>query len=131
MNATPRVLIVDDEQPICDFMALVLGTNGYDVRIAKDGREGVKLYRSVRPNLIISDIAMPDMEGIEFIRTLIRKKCGTPIIAMSGDSVGTNFLNSAVLLGATDFLAKPFTARKLSETVKRVWKEGCNPIEDE
>ncbi len=124
LNAIQRVLVVDDEQAICDFIGLVLAKNGYDIRVAKDGREGLKQFRSAKPGLIISDIIMPDMEGIEFILTLIRKKRGTPIIAMSGDALGTNFLNSAVLLGAKDFLAKPFTARKLIDTVKRVLKEG-------
>ena len=123
-SAIQRVLIVDDEQAICDFVSLVLRKNGYDISTAKDGREGLRQFRSVKPDLVISDIIMPDMEGIEFIRTLIRKNNDTPIIMMSGDVVGTNFLKSALILGAKDFLAKPFTAEKLVETVERVLKEG-------
>ena len=123
-SAIQRVLIVDDEQAICDYISLVLSKNGYDTSVAKDGREGLRQFRSVKPDLVISDIIMPDMEGIEFIRTLIRKNSGTPIIVMSGDVVGTNFLKSALILGAKDFLVMPFAAEKLVETVERVLKEG-------
>jgi len=78
---------------------------------------GIKLFREVRPLLVITDIVMPDMEGIELIRTLRQEAPNLLILAISGGSNLALYLRSATALGATAALAKPFAAGELLTAV--------------
>ncbi len=118
-----KVLVVDDKPSITDLVSLILTEEGYEVSIANDGRQGLKQFESVVPDLVISDIVMPDMEGIEFIKTLVKKKKDIPVIVMSGNIVGRKFLKTARLFGAKADLTKPFTTQELIETVNRILME--------
>ena len=112
-----KILVVDDESQVRKVIALLLEKNGYEVRMANNGREGVKEYTDYQPDLVLTDIAMPDMEGIEFLRILRKEKEDLPIIVMSGNNVGQRFLISARLFGATAVLEKPFTNEDLLSAV--------------
>ncbi len=118
-----KILVVDDEAILCEFIGLALRAEGYEVVTAGNGREGLFLFESKRPDLVISDIIMPEMDGIEFIRNLFKRKSNTPVIVMSGNAVGTTFLRSARIFGARVSLVKPFSVQKLIDTVDRVIKE--------
>lgn len=118
-----KILVVDDESSISDLVRSILTEKKYEVTTAKDGREGLKVFDSAHPDLVITDIVMPDMEGIEFIRSLVKKKKDLPIIVMSGNAVGTKFLKTARTLGAQAALRKPFTVQELLEVITGVEKD--------
>jgi DNA-binding response OmpR family regulator len=118
-----RILVVDDESSLTNMLHLVLTKEGYEVATAKDGREGLRVFESIKPDLVITDIVMPDIEGIEFIRILMKKMKGFPIIVMSGNAVGKRFLNTARIFGVRAALQKPFMIQELKETIYRVNNE--------
>jgi len=118
-----KILVVDDEPSLTNFLHLVLTETGYEVTTAKDGSEGLKVFESIKPDLVITDMVMPDMEGIEFTRSLLKKVKGLPIIVMSGNAVGTKFLKTARIFGARATLQKPFTIQELKETIAGIENE--------
>jgi len=104
-----RILLLDDEPELRSTLRDRLILEGYDVQTAPDGRRGLKLYQENPVDLVITDVLMPEMDGLEVIRVL----CGTPtpplIIAMSGGgSRDLDFLVEATEFGATRTLSKPF-----------------------
>jgi DNA-binding NtrC family response regulator len=114
---TADILIIDDDRQMRRLLIRILNAAGHAVREAEDGRGGIDSFRRRRPALVISDIVMPDIEGIETIRTLRDEAPTMPIIAISGGSGNTLYLRAATGLGATASLRKPFTAVALTELV--------------
>ncbi|MDH3503465.1 MAG: response regulator [Nitrospirota bacterium] len=115
----PRILLLDDEPELRSALRDRLSMEGYDVQTAPDGRLGLKLYYENPVDLVITDVLMPEMDGLEVIRIL----CGTPspplIIAMSGGgSRDLEFLVEATEFGATRTLSKPFLLDDLVSLVK-------------
>jgi CheY-like chemotaxis protein len=117
---TKRVLIVDDEPAIAELVAIILGGRGFEVTVASSGHEGLDRVGESTPDLIITDMIMPDMEGIEFLRALRKGGINVSVIVMSGDRVGQQFFEAARLLGAKARLQKPFSGQQLLETVTRI-----------
>jgi CheY-like chemotaxis protein len=111
------ILIIDDEPQMRRLVTRILKGAGHAVHEAKDGQAGIKLFREVRPLLVITDIVMPDMEGIELIRTLRQEAPNLLILAISGGSNLALYLRSATALGATAALPKPFAADELLTAV--------------
>jgi DNA-binding response OmpR family regulator len=109
------ILIIDDDEKVLEAIKDVLETDGYVVHTAPDGASGIRCFDVDPPDLVITDINMPDVEGIELIRHLARRTEKIPIIAMSGDPVGSKFLKAARLLGAVDTLLKPFSTAELRD----------------
>jgi CheY-like chemotaxis protein len=115
------ILVIDDEEPIRSLCRRILAHEGYHVFEAPDGNEGLRLYREQRPNLIITDIIMPEKEGIETIMDLRREFPAVKIIAISGGgqaTTGATCLHLARSLGAVRTLAKPFTRQELLDAVR-------------
>jgi CheY-like chemotaxis protein len=112
-----KILVVDDESAIRESISALLEEKGYEVRTANNGKEGFNVFEQFQPDLVMTDISMPDMEGIEFLKILRKKKKDLPIIVMSGNVVGTKFLKSANLLGASATLKKPFSNKDLLSTI--------------
>jgi two-component system, OmpR family, KDP operon response regulator KdpE len=107
----PRVLLVDDEESIQQTLNAVLPSAGYTVYQARDGKEALRKVQSVRPDLILLDLGLPDMDGREVIRHL-REWAIAPIIVISvrdGESEKVTSLDA----GAHDYLTKPFTMPEL------------------
>jgi len=111
-----EILIIDDDPPMRRLLARVLNGAGHTVHEATNGRAGIELFRRVQPLLVITDLVMPDMEGIEMIRDLRREAPTIPILAISGGGPPV-YLRAATALGATAALAKPFAADELLSTV--------------
>jgi DNA-binding response OmpR family regulator len=109
------ILVIDDERPMRHLMARVLQRAGHTVEEAADGRTGLALFREHHPALVITDIIMPETEGIEIIRELRREDPGVPIIAVSGSN--PIYLGFATRLGAAAGLRKPFSVDELLTTV--------------
>lgn len=102
----PKVLHIDDEQMIRLTLGDYLRDNGYDVLEAASGHEGLSIFREARPDVVITDLAMPDSSGQHVLETLQRTAPDTPVIIFSG----TGGLEEALTLirkGARDFIAKP------------------------
>jgi CheY-like chemotaxis protein len=113
----PDILVIDDDPQMRRLLTRILKGAGHSVREAKNGREGIAVFQQLRPALVISDIVMPDMEGIETILALRGKEPDMPIIAISGGS-DPLYLRAAEKLGATAILAKPFSADALLALVE-------------
>ena len=112
------VLVVDDEKNIVQLARLYLNKEGYQVESAYDGLEALKMAKSVRPDLIILDLMMPEMDGLEVCREL-RKTSNVPIIMLTakGDDIDRIV---GLEIGADDYMTKPFNPRELVARVKAV-----------
>ena len=119
MSKEKHILVVDDEVSITEMMQFVLEDQGYDITTAGNGKEGLERIQAQKPDLIITDISMPDMEGIEFLRELKRNGIGIPVIVMSGNIIGRKFLESARRFGAKGSVLKPFSKAQLLQEVER------------
>jgi DNA-binding response OmpR family regulator len=117
------ILVIDDEDALRRLLARILTTAGHTVRQARDGREGLIQFRNRRPDLVITDIVMPDQEGIETIIELRRDAPDVPILAISGGGGGV-YLRLAEGVGATEALAKPFSADDLLAAVAMLLGRG-------
>jgi CheY-like chemotaxis protein len=117
-----HILIIDDDEPFRDMLVHMLTLDAHRVTAARDGEEGLRLCRQTRPDLIITDILMPQMDGIELIMELARQGNGIPIIAISGGrrSISAEFnLKSASLVGVKATLAKPFARADLRQAIQQ------------
>lgn len=116
------ILIIDDDFKILQVFREILEREGYDVLAASDGREGMRLCRNRHVDLVITDIIMPEKEGLETIIELRRDLPHVKIIAMSGGGqIGAEqYLPLAEKLGAQHTLDKPFTAVELLEAISEV-----------
>lgn len=113
-----RILIIDDEPPIRTLLRLALESVGHEVVEAQDGRVGLTLYRQNPTDLIITDILLPELNGLDIILELVHEFLNVKVIAMSGGTEQGNFLNTAKLLGARQTLQKPFSIEKLLSVVR-------------
>lgn len=111
-----RILIVDDERQITRVLRTSLQSSGYEVTVACNGSEAFELFRSVVPDLIITDLAMPDMDGIELTRA-VRRISDTPIIVLSVREQETMKV-AALDEGADDYITKPFSMPELLARVR-------------
>ena len=105
-----KVLIVDDDDAIRELVARILEMAGYETCTARDGHEALEQFRAERPDLVVTDLVMPLMDGFELCRR-IRGFSSVPIIVMTG--AGTIDRSEAVNVGANLFLAKPLRVDEL------------------
>ena len=121
-DSMERILVIDDDIQVLNVLHFALVHEGYDVLKASNGKEGIKLYREDPVDLIITDLIMPEKEGIETIRELTSEFPNVKIIAISGGGrIGpADYLNMAKVLGAKRTLAKPIERDELVKTVKEV-----------
>ncbi|HEY3917559.1 MAG TPA: response regulator [Stellaceae bacterium] len=116
-----KILIIDDEPMVRHMIARILDRAGYQTVSAANGSQGLACFRRDHPALVITDIIMPEREGIGTIRQILRERPGTPIIAISGGTItgAADFLAMARELGATEALRKPFEPADLLDHVTR------------
>ena len=118
-----RILVIDDDTAIRTVIKTVLERESFDVVVAEDGRSGIAALEGSRFDLILIDIFMPGMDGLESIRHLNKRAPDVPVVAMSGfqfrDSAkgAPDFLSMATKLGAASSIQKPFRARELVQVV--------------
>lgn len=115
-----KILIIDDEAPILSMLKKMLERNAYEIKLAKNGVEGIELYKKYQPDLVITDIIMPEKEGLETIREMKMIKSDLKIIAMSGGGKvsSENYLKIAKIFGASKMLTKPFTMKEMLSAVE-------------
>lgn len=112
---TAKILVVEDEPNIISIIQAYLEKSGYLVYIAEDGRTALQLFESLSPDLIILDLALPDLSGEEVCRT-IRRSSNVPILMLTAKSSEDDKVNG-LLIGADDYLTKPFSPRELTARV--------------
>jgi len=111
-----RILVVDDERQITRVLRTSLESHGYQVAIATDGLEALRTFDTFHPDLIITDLSMPNMDGVELTREL-RKRTHTPILVLSvRESDATKV--AALDAGANDYVTKPFSTPELLARVR-------------
>lgn len=116
MSIKPVVLIIEDDQPIANFIEMAIVTQGYKTLLARNGSNGISLATSWNPDIILLDLGLPDMDGIDVIRR-IRMFCESPIIIVSArhqDHEKVMALDS----GADDYIAKPFSVPELLARIR-------------
>jgi DNA-binding response OmpR family regulator len=115
----PRVLVVDDDETLRMLMIEVLKGAGFDAAGASGGAQGIQLAIKDRPDVVISDVCMPDVDGVEFLTKLKEAKVGTRFIFVTGVFTDLRDTVKFVKLGACDVIHKPFDVAKLESAVKR------------
>jgi two-component system response regulator (stage 0 sporulation protein F) len=122
-TATKRILIVDDEENTRIGLSKLLSQEGFDVNSAANGHEALDYLKRQKVNLIISDINMPDMNGLSFLRELSRKFPSTNVIMITAYGGVESYLE-AMNLGAYEYLHKPVRLDELRSIIKRVFNNG-------
>ena len=121
-----RVLVIDDDEQMRKLLRQVMEWAGYEVMEAEDGRAGMKMQQKLQADLVITDLIMPEQEGLETITALKNLYPAVRIIAISGGGrIGPEaYLPAAKELGADRVFSKPFDVKELAHTVKELLENG-------
>lgn len=114
-----KILIIEDDDAARHSIRRTLERNGYEVIVTPDGQIALNVIEQQTPDAVLTDIFMPEMDGLEFIRKIMKSKPDMPVIAMTG-SIETPFLEAALQFGAVYGLYKPFKPEELLSTVQKV-----------
>ena len=125
MNDRARILVVDDEPQLIRVLRTGLKSRGYDVRGASDGESGLETFGEWHPDLVITDLAMPNVDGLEFCRRL-RAMSQVPIIVLSAKGEEKTKVE-ALDIGADDFVTKPFGIDELLARVRASLRRAHAP----
>ena len=124
-----KVLVVDDEPQITRVLKTVLGSQGYDFHTAQDGESALVEFRSWDPHLVITDLRMPHMDGVELCRR-IRDTSNVPIIVLSVNNENPSKVD-ALDSGADDYVTKPFQTEELMARVRAALRRSGRPANQE
>lgn len=124
MNNKYRILIVEDEKNITQLLTALLETNGYQVVSATSCQNGIMLFSSHNPDLVILDLGLPDADGMEFLKK-IRKNYLTPVIVLSARSDERDKVE-ALDAGANDYVTKPFGFEELVARIRSALRNSKN-----
>jgi DNA-binding response OmpR family regulator len=121
-EAQSRLLLVEDDEAFADMLQTALINAGYVVVLARNGKDALRLYDARPPTVVLTDLIMPGIEGIELITTLRRRYPGVKIIAMSGGGRNSPeaYLPIAQALGAAHTLPKPFSIPELIAAIEAI-----------
>ena len=111
-----RVLIVDDDPAIRDVVRIALGREGYDIAEAADGAAALTQFAATRPDLVVLDVMLPEMDGIDVCRAL-RRRSTVPILFLSSRDGEVDRI-VGLEIGGDDYLTKPFSPRELVARVR-------------
>jgi DNA-binding response OmpR family regulator len=128
-DRAPRILLVDDEQPIQTLLSFPLQRDGYEVVQASDGREALNRFNEQSFDLVVLDVMMPRMDGLEVCRRL-RARSSVPIIMLTAKSEEIDKV-LGLELGADDYITKPFSMREFRSRVKAALRRGGMAQSDE
>jgi DNA-binding response OmpR family regulator len=116
-DRAPRILLVDDEQPIQTLLSFPLERDGYEVVVAADGREALARFEESPPDLVVLDVMLPRMDGLEVCKRLRAKGETVPIIMLTAKSEEIDKV-LGLELGADDYITKPFSLREFRSRVR-------------
>lgn len=112
-----KVLLAEDEENLAFMIQNTLGRNGFDGTICHDGSEALRLIGQVRPDVLVADVMMPEMDGFELVRRMRRFDTATPVLFLTARSAIDDVVKGFEL-GANDYLKKPFSMRELIVRLK-------------
>jgi DNA-binding response OmpR family regulator len=116
------ILVVDDEPTLREALVEALETDGFRVVAAADGREALTLFRSERPDLVLLDLMLPELSGIEVCR-IIRAESGVPIVMLTAKDSELDKV-VGLELGADDYVTKPFSLRELTARIRALFRRA-------
>mgnify|MGYP001264677196 CR=1 FL=1 len=116
--ANEKILVVDDDTNICELLRLYLTKEGYQVTVANDGEEGLEKFNQVKPDMVLLDVMMPKMDGLEVCRR-IRKAGNTPVMMLTAKGETIDKV-AGLEMGADDYIVKPFEMKELLARVHAV-----------
>lgn len=128
MDRLKKVLVVDDERPIRELLKRVLVKEGYEVLTASDGKQALQRIEEVRPNLVLMDIRMPGVDGLEVLEQIKSRYPKIEVVMITGFGTKELALRS-MKTGALDFMSKPFNISRVREIVKKCFE--LHELEDE
>jgi len=114
-----RVLLVEDEEKLASLLKNAIGDSFYSFTLAKDGQEGLEKFLSISPDIVISDIMMPNITGLEMAREIRKLDENIPIIILSAFSESDKFLD-AIDIGVVKYFIKPFDPEELLDYIESV-----------
>ena len=117
-----KILVIEDDSNICNFVKTILDTNGYQVFDARNGSNGKLMFLSYCPDLIILDLGLPDIDGVDFIK-MVREMADTPIIVLSARTSENDKID-ALDFGANDYVTKPFATGELLARVRATLRDN-------
>ena len=117
MIKNSKILIVDDEPRLCNSLKILLCTQSYKVKICNSGKEALTYLTNDKFDLVLLDIFMEDMNGLQVIERIKNQKIDTPVIIMTGNT-SAELTVKAFRMGAIDYLKKPFETQELFSSVK-------------
>ncbi|MFT5937815.1 MAG: sigma-B regulation protein RsbU (phosphoserine phosphatase) [Pseudohongiellaceae bacterium] len=125
ISVPPRILLIDDDASVRRSISAFLSDSGFQLIEAASGSEGVSLFQNEKPDLVVCDLRMPDMDGLDVIKEVVSKSANTPVIVISGyGEIGDAV--QALRLGAVDFLMKPVKDLEFLEySVRRGLKQAA------
>ena len=126
MKSRPCIMVVDDQQEMLNMLTRIFELEGYDVAVADDGRTALALLDERRPDLVVLDIIMPELDGFQVL-DLIRQRSDIPIIMLTAKSEVTS-VHRALALGADDYVRKPFSAREVVARVKAKLRHATSAV---
>jgi DNA-binding response OmpR family regulator len=119
-----NILLIEDDEALRGVLATTLRDAGHAVREAGNGRDGLKLFAQEPADVVVSDLIMPEQEGIETITMLRKSHAKLPIIAISGGFTNApHYLKAAAKLGANRVMSKPFSTADLNAAITEVLAE--------
>jgi len=127
MTSQKNILVVDDEQNMRVALYEALSRIGYKVSVAQDGRMALEMVKKSLPDLVITDIRMPEMDGIEMLRQLREQKSDLPVLIITGYATVATAVE-AMKQGAYDYILKPFPVEVIESAVNRVFENAVATI---
>ena len=115
-----QVLVIDDDDDVRDCIVEYLIMKGFDVAACKDGSEGMRQFASQRYDLVITDIMMPEKDGLSTMIAMQKINPSVKILAISGAEMKNELLHAAGLVGAVGMLLKPFSMEELTQSIQTI-----------
>ena len=129
--ANEKILVVDDDANICELLRLYLTKEGYQVTVANDGEEGLEKFNAVKPDMVLLDVMMPRMDGLEVCRRIRATGSKMGILMLSAKSQEMDKI-TGLMTGADDYVTKPFSPAELLARVDALYRRigGSENTED-
>ncbi len=123
-----KILVVDDDENICDLLRLYLEKDGYTVKIANDGEQALEAFEEFAPDLMLLDIMMPKIDGFKVLEE-VRKRSAIPVIMVTAKGESFDKLQG-FNLGTDDYIVKPFDAKEVLARIKAILRRSANVTEE-
>ena len=124
-----RILIIEDEPSFVEVLELSLGTEGFEVESALDGKVGLERFRASRPDLVLLDLMLPGLPGLDVLRA-VRRESDVPVLVVSAKDTEADIV-AALELGADGYVTKPYSVRELVARVRAMVRRGIGSADAE